>query len=139
MIIVDTHVVSEPMKTKPHPAVRTWLDRQAPETLFLTTINLAELLTGMAVLPAGKRRRGMQAAFEALLRETFESRILPFDEAAARAHSPLRAHARAQGRSVSVADGYIATIASVHGFAVATRDGQPFAAFGVAVIDPWTA
>jgi hypothetical protein len=56
MIILDTNLVCEPLKPKPDAAVLAWLDRQAPETLNLTTITLAELQAGIEILPAGKRR-----------------------------------------------------------------------------------
>ena len=56
MIILDTNVVSEPLKPAPNPAVMDWLNAQEPETLYLTTINLAELLAGVELLPAGRRK-----------------------------------------------------------------------------------
>ena len=62
MIILDTNLVCEPLKPKPHAAVLAWLDRQAPETLYLTTITLAELQAGIEVLPVGKRRKALQSA-----------------------------------------------------------------------------
>ncbi len=56
MIILDTNVVSEPLKPMPSPVVLNWLDQQDPQTLFLTTISLAELLAGVEILPTGRRK-----------------------------------------------------------------------------------
>lgn len=137
MIILDTNVVSEPMKADGAQSVVKWLDSQAAETLYLTAVNLAELLVGVETMPAGKRREGVGAALAALISKLFGARILPFDEDAARAYATLVARARAKGVALSVADAQIAAIATVRGFAVATRDTAPFAAAGVPIIDPW--
>jgi hypothetical protein len=137
MIIVDTNVVSEPMRANGDPAVRAWLDRQVAESLYLTATILSELLLGIEILPHGKRKEGLAATFAELVDALFESRILPFDQQAAKVYAPLVGRARADGRAISVSDGQIAAIAIVHGFAVATRDTAPFEAAGVAVIDPW--
>jgi toxin FitB len=137
MIILDTNVVSEPMKAQGDPAVTAWLDRQAADTLYLTATSLSELLVGIEILPAGKRKEGLNRALADLLGKLFGSRILPFDEAAAVAYAALVVRARTGGHIVSVGDGQIAAIATVHGFTVATRDTMPFASVGVPVINPW--
>ncbi|MGD0762785.1 MAG: type II toxin-antitoxin system VapC family toxin [Roseiarcus sp.] len=137
MIILDTNVVSEPMKVNADPAVAAWLDRQAAETLYLTAVSLAELLVGVETMPAGKRREGVGAALGELLSRLFGARILPFDENAARAYATLVARARANGCALSAADAEIAAIATVKGFTVATRDTAPFVAAGVPIVDPW--
>ncbi len=136
MIILDTNVVSEPMKAHANPAVAAWLDRQAAETLYLTAVNLAELLVGVETMPAGKRSEGVGADLAALISRLFGARVLPFDEDAARTYASLVARARAKGVALSVADAQIAAIATSRGFAVATRDTAPFVAAGVPVIDP---
>lgn len=137
MIILDTNVVSEPMKRGGNPAVQAWLDQQAAETLYLTAVSLSELMVGVAILPDGRRKEGLDGALNELLARLFGSRILAFDQRAAVAYAPLVCRARAGGRIISVADGQIAAIAAVHGFTVATRDTAPFAAAGVPVINPW--
>ncbi len=139
MIVLDTNVISEPLKPNANPAVQAWLDRQAAETLYLTSTSLSELLVGVALLPDGKRKAGLDVALSELLTNLFASRILAFDQRAAMAYAPLVGRARAAGRDISVADGQIAAIASVHGFTVATRDTAPFVAAGVPVINPWEA
>jgi len=137
MIVLDTNVVSEPMKPNGNPAVQTWLDRQVAETLYLTATSLSELLVGIEILPDSKRKEGLDAALSELLVSLFGSRILPFDQRAAMAYAPLVGRARSGGHLISVADGQIAAIASVHEFTVATRNTAPFVAAGVPIINPW--
>ena len=136
MIVLDTNVISEAIKVEGNPAVLAWLDRQVANTLFLTSVTLAELLVGVEILPPGRRRDSLAAALDGAV-SLFGSNILPFDRPAAVAYAPLIARARANGGAISLADGQIAAIAVVRGFAVATRDTAPFVAGGVPVIDPW--
>jgi predicted nucleic acid-binding protein len=138
MIILDTNVISEPMRALADPVVIDWLDAQVPETLFLTSVNLGEILIGIAMLPSGKRRRGMEQAARALQEKLFAGRFLSFDREAAIAFALLGSRAAAKGFAISVADCQIAAIAAVHEFAVATRDTKPFVAAGIRVINPWT-
>jgi len=137
MIVLDTNVISEPLEPLADPAVLRWLDSQAPETLYLTATNLSEILIGIALLPVGKRKRGMELAMQSLLTNLFAGRFLSFDREAAIAFALLGSRAAAKGYSISVADCQIAAIAAVHGFAVATRDTAPFLAAGVPVFNPW--
>jgi predicted nucleic acid-binding protein len=136
---LDTNVVSETMRRNPDPRVVEWLDARVVETLYLSTVSLAELLFGIASLPDGRRRTEMGLVFDARLTVLFADRVLPFDVAAARSYAAIMSGARALGRPLAVADGQIAATAMVHGFAVASRDVVPFQAAGVTVIDPWTA
>ncbi|SFI34957.1 hypothetical protein SAMN05216304_102371 [Bosea sp. OK403] len=138
MILLDTNVVSEPLKANPDPAVLRWLDAQAIETLCLSTIGLAELLFGIAALPDGRRRSQLQTRLERDVLPLFEGRILAFDIAAASAYAFLRAKARADGKAIATVDGYIASIAVANRLTVATRDTSPFEAAGVPIINPWT-
>ena len=139
MIILDTNVVSEPMRREGDPSVQAWLDGQVAETLYLTAINLSELLVGVDLLQDGKRKQSLARALGELLDGLFGSRILPFDREAALVYAGIVGRARAAGKSISVADGQIAAIAAVHGFTVATRDTAPFVSSGVPVINPWAA
>ncbi len=138
MILLDTNVVSEAMKPEPDPAVRDWLDEQAAETLYLSSVTIAELLFGIGSLPKGKRRDRLATAVDGVL-ALFEGRLLPFDTDAARNYADLAVKARAAGKGFPAPDGYIAAIAAAHGFAVASRDTSAFNAAGLAVIDPWVA
>lgn len=137
MIILDTNVVAEPMRLNGSPIVKAWLDAQAAETLYLTATSLSELLVGIEFLPDGKRKEALGGKLSEVMMRLFKARILPFDEQAAMVYAHLVDRSRASGRAISVADGQIAAIAKVHGFAVATRDVAPFIAAGVPVINPW--
>lgn len=137
MIILDTNVISEPMKPHANPVVVAWLDQQVAETLYMTATSLAELRVGIERMPDGQRKEGLAAAVTEIVERLFGDRVLPFDQQAAMAYAPLVTRARIGGRIISVADGQIAAIAAVHGFAVATRDTGPFVASGVTVINPW--
>jgi predicted nucleic acid-binding protein len=137
LIILDTNVVSEAMRPNCAPAVRSWLERQPVELLHLTVTSLAELLLGIELLPAGRRKESLRSDLERLLNLYFESRILAYDEGAAMLYARAIASARTQGLAISIADGQIAAIALVHGYAVATRDTGPFKAAGVQSINPW--
>lgn len=138
MIVLDTHVVSEAMKPGPNAAVLAWLDEQAAETLYLSSVTLAELLFGIGALPAGRRKNALAQTLDGLL-ELFRGRVLGFDTDAARHYAELAVAARAAGKGFSTPDGYIAAIAAAHGFSVATRDVAPFRAAGIKVINPWEA
>lgn len=137
MIILDTNVISEPLRPGPDQRVIAWLDAQAPATLHLTTISLAELRYGIAVLPAGARHRRLDDRFENEVLPVFAGRILPFDEDATAEYAELRATARAAGRAIGDLDALIAGIARAAGFAVASRDIAPFEAAGVRVVNPF--
>ena len=138
MIVLDISVVSEAMKAAPNPAVLAWLDEQAAETLYLSSVTLAELLFGMGALPAGRRKDALAQTLDGLLR-LFENRILAFDTDAARNYGELAVKARAAGKGFPTPDGYIAAIANACGFTVATRDVAPFQAAGLTIINPWEA
>ncbi|KAF1046278.1 type II toxin-antitoxin system VapC family toxin [Xylophilus sp.] len=138
MIVLDTNVVSEAMRSQPHAAVRAWLNAQAVETLFLSSVTLAELLFGIRAMPDGKRRNLLDQALMEML-ALFGQRVLPFDSDAARSYAELAVTARSRGLGFPIADGYIAAIAASRDFIVASRDTSPYRAAGVAVINPWEA
>jgi len=110
---------------------------QVLETLFLSAITVAELRAGLALLPAGKRRAGLQESLESRELPLFCGRVPPFDLGCTQAHADLMAKARASGLAIASADGHIAAIALAKDLAVATRDVGPFKAVGASVIDPW--
>ena len=139
MIVLDTNVVSEFMRDHPQPEVLAWLDQQQAHTLFVTAVTEAEVRSGVALLPSGRRRRGLAAAAERAFGVLFAERILPFDSAAARAYAAIAADRRAAGRPISQADCQIAAIARSRGAGVATRDVADFAGCGVEVLNPWLA
>ena len=139
MILLDTNVVSEPLRAAPDTRVIAWIDTQPLETLFLSAVTVAELRAGVALLPTGKRRAGLQESLETRVLPLFAGRVLPFELGCTQAYAELMSRARASGLSIASADGYIAAIAAANGLAVATRDTGPFEAAGVIVINPWKA
>lgn len=139
MILLDTNVVSEPLRSAPETRVVDWIDAQMLETLYLSAITVAELRGGVALLPSGKRRTGLHESLERRVLPLFASRILSFDLLCTQAYAKLIAKTQKAGVAISAADGYIAAIAAANGLTVATRDAAPFEAAGVTVINPWVA
>ncbi|MFM2282209.1 MAG: hypothetical protein RLZZ444_4440 [Pseudomonadota bacterium] len=137
MIVVDTNVISEPMRSRPDTKVQAWLNNQALSTLFLTSVSQAELMVGVEMLPDGQRKRTMASEMDALLESMFRARILPFTSDAAKIYAIAVASARKAGFNTGIADGQIASIAIANGFSVATRDQAAFEALGATVINPW--
>jgi hypothetical protein len=139
MILLDTNVLSEPLRRAPEPRVIEWIDAQPMETLFVSAITVAEMRAGVALLPAGRRRAALHNSLEKQVLPLFAGRVLPFDMACTPAYAALMAKARDAGRAIQAADGCIAAIAATHGLAVATRDTSPYEAAGTTVINPWLA
>jgi predicted nucleic acid-binding protein len=139
MILLDTNVLSEPMRASPDAAVTQWLDMQPMETLYVSVVTLAEMRAGIARLPAGKRRNWLHEQLENKLLPPFAGRILPLDAPATEHYAELMGKAEHKGMKIHLADGYIAAIAAARKFAVATRDVTPFLAASLTGINPWKA
>jgi toxin FitB len=139
MILIDTNVISEPWRPAPDPRTLAWIDAQAIETLYLSTITVAELRFGIAVLPSGKRRTTLHDRLERDVLPLFSERILPFDLDCSQAYADLMARAKIAGKAIGKADAYIAATAAARGLTVATRDTRPFEAAGLDVLNPWEA
>lgn len=137
MILLDTNVVSEPLRPAPHEGVIAWMDAQPLETLFLSAMTVAELRAGVALLPAGKRRDALHETLEKRVFAVFAGRVLPFDLACTDAYARVLVTSRQAGKGIETADACIAAVALANGLAVATRDTRPFEAAGVTVINPW--
>lgn len=138
MIILDTNVLSALMREAPEAAVVEWLDRQPAESVWITSITLFEARLGLALLPKGKRQRALQSAFERLLAEDLENRILDFDAAAAIEAASLAAERQRAGRPVDMRDTQIAGIAVARRATLATRNVKHFRDLKVPVVDPWS-
>lgn len=137
MIILDTNVVSEIARPDMDIRVKNWLSSQPLQNLFTTAVTLAETAFGIEIMPEGQRKAVLRKRTSEIFHDAFPSRILPFDETAARAYGTIVASARTNGRAILMADGQIAAIAQSHHFTVATRDTAPFEAAGVPVVNPW--
>ena len=137
MILLDTNVISEPLRRVPEARVINWLDAQSLETLYVSAITVAELRFGVASLPVGKRRDKLQASIENQILPLFSGCVRPFDMDCTTAYAELMAKAKSTGLAITAADGHIAAIAAANRFSIATRDVSPFQAAGVNVINPW--
>ena len=136
MIVLDTNVVSEPLKSQPSSKVMEWLDNQAAETLFLTAVTRAELRFGVLKLPDGKRKSALAIHIDRVL-ELFTDRMLNFDAAAADQLALIAARCEKTGKRAVAPDAYIAACAAARGFSVATRNASHFEHSGVRIINPW--
>jgi predicted nucleic acid-binding protein len=137
MIVLDTNVLSEMMRAHPNTAVAEWMRRQRQQQLFTTAVTQGEILYGLRILPDGKRKQGLYAAAEALFREDFKGRVLPFDRGAALVYAETVAARRPLGRPISQFDGQIAGICRVHKAVLATRNLENFVSCGIRVLDAW--
>jgi toxin FitB len=139
MIILDTNVLGALMRTVPDAPVVAWLDRQPAESVWITSITLFEARFGLALLPSGRRRQTLEAAFARLLKEDLENRVLDFDSAAATEAASLAAARQKSGRPVDLRDTQIAGIALARRATLATRNVRHFADLKISIVDPWAA
>jgi len=137
MIVLDTNVLSALMRKAPEVPVVTWLDRQPAESVWITSITLFEARLGLALLPKGRRQRGLEVAFGLLLEQDLENRVLDFDSAAATEAASLAAERQKAGRPVDMRDTQIAGIALARRATLATRNVRHFADLKVPVVNPW--
>jgi predicted nucleic acid-binding protein len=135
MIILDSDVLSDAMRAD--IALLSWLDRQPATSIWTTTITIFEVRFGLAIMPVGKRRKERQAAFERIIEETLERRVLAFDQLAAEAAAALMEVRHRAGRRKEARDTMIAGIALAHRATLATRNVRHFDDISVPVVDPW--
>ena len=138
-MILDTNIISEMMRPKPTASVMHWLNQQDASELFVSTVTVGEIMHGLEALPAGQRRRRLEAGFERLIREAFDTRLLIFDEDVARHYGRLMAAQRKMGKPLSALDAQIAATALAHRMAIATRNVKDFADSGLAITNPFYA
>jgi hypothetical protein len=139
VILLDTNVLSVLMRPEADRAAMAWLDRQPPESMWTTSITVFEIRMGLEILVMSRRRRSLEDAFDQVLAEDLEGRVVPFDESAAQAAGRIAAERRKIGRSVEIRDLQIAGIAIARKAAIATRNTRHFEGLGLELIDPWTA
>ena len=137
MIILDTNVVSELMRSAPERMAVQWFNGQAAEDLHVTAVTMAEILYGIELISSSRRRDVVRAAAEKMFGDVFADRILTFEDRAARAFSQIVSSRRRQAKSMSGADAQIAAIARVHGATLATRNTYVFEGCGVKLVNPW--
>ena len=139
MIVIDTNVLSALMRELPERPVVDWLDRQAAESIWITSITLFEARLGLALLPKGRRRKALESAFDKLLVEDLEGRVLDFDQPAAEAAAQLAAGRQRAGHTIDMRDTQIAGIVIARRAELATRNVRHFSDLNVDVINPWDA
>ena len=137
MILLDTNVLSALMQARPDPVVIAWLDLQAPESIWTTAVTVFEIRFGIELLPSSRRRKALEAAFDAMLHDDLGSRIAAFDSAAAEEAARLAARRQRRGRPVDLRDTQIAGIALARRAALATRNVRHFDGLHVNVMSPW--
>ena len=138
MILLDTNVISEMMRVRPNPAVLAWLDKQPQEELWTASVVLAELLSGIEIMPAGRKQKALREAVEEMIAVDFRGQVLNFDLRAARQYGQILSQRRKIGRPIREFDAQIAAIANVHGAILATQNVNDFDACGLTLIDPWS-
>jgi hypothetical protein len=136
-IVVDTNVLSELLRNVPAQPVLDWFAGRRRSELFVSAVTHAEMITGAAALPAGKRRLALERALAGVFGEDFAGRILPFDEAAVPHYAAVQVARRRSGRPISQFDCQIAAIALANGMQLATRNTADFEGCGLALVDPW--
>jgi toxin FitB len=136
--ILDTNVLSEIMAPSPSEAALKWIkNRRLADKIVITSITVAEILYGIELLAAGRRRDKLRAEAEAMFAEDFAGDILAFDEPAARSFSRIASDRRKRGRPIAEMDAQIAAITYVHGAALATRNTADFEGCGIRLANPW--
>jgi predicted nucleic acid-binding protein len=139
MIVLDTNVLSEALRSLPDPSVLSWLANQPRASLFTTTVTRGEVLYGIRLLSDGKRRRGLWDAAQRIFSEDFAGQVLSFDSEAADMYAEIAASRRTTGKPISQFDAMIAAMARSRGATLATRNVNDFEDCGVDVVNPWTA
>jgi predicted nucleic acid-binding protein len=138
MFVLDTNILSAMMQLGRVPEVAAWMAQQDEDRLFTTAISHAEIFSGLAIMPNGRRRRQLETTAREMFEE-FGERVLAFDTEAANAYADLYAIRRQTGRPVAPLDLMIASIARAHGASMVSRDIAGFEGCGLAVINPWEA
>ncbi len=137
MIILDTNVLSELMRSSPAPQVVQWVQNHRSAELFTTSITQAEIFYGIELMAGGKRRQALLETAEAMFAEDFVGRVLPFDGDAARSFAAIAARRRASGKPISNSDAQIGAIVHLRGATLATRNLADFEGCGIRLVSPW--
>lgn len=136
-VLLDTNVLSEPMRARPDSRVLLWLHELDEDRAFMSVVSLAEIRRGVALLDPGRRRDALSHWLEHHLPERFEGRLLQVDAATALAWGDVMAGAKRAGRGLSSMDGLLAATALAHDLTLATRNIKDFEGLGIRLIDPW--
>ena len=132
MYLLDTNVVSELRKPRPHGAVLAWLKAVDDAQLFVSTVTLGEIQAGMELTREQDAPKAQ--AIEAWLEQVASAyNVLPMDAAAFR-HWARLMHRKSD---TLYEDAMIAATARANGLTVVSRNVADFKALGLEVIDPF--
>jgi predicted nucleic acid-binding protein len=135
--LLDTNVISELRKPRCHPSVKAWSDAQAPESLHLSTITIAEIRFGIELQADPAFRAELTAWLDQTLRPWFDARILAVDEEVILEWRRMVARGKRVGHTFSQPDLLLAATAVVHELVVVTRNVEDFRLAEIALLDPW--
>lgn len=136
--LLDTNVLSELMRQRPDTDVLDWFAQHAHAAMRISSVTQAEILTGIALLPAGKRRMALALAAEQMFAQDFAGHCHVFDTAAAKNHALIVSARTRQGHPISTEDAQIAAIALAAGLTVVTRNTKDFEKIdGLTLVNPW--
>jgi hypothetical protein len=135
--LLDTNVLSEPLRPEPHPNVIAWLDATDEDRLYISVILIAELSHGISLLREGKKRRRLEDWLNHALRERFINRIIDLDQETAAIWGDVMAKARFNGWFLSPMDGFLAATALRHSLILVSRNEKDFIRTGVTLLNPW--
>ena len=139
MILLDTNVISEMMRLRPNHAVVAWLDKHPIEELWTASVVLAELLTGIELMSAGRKQRALRETVEGMIAEDFRGQVLKFDLPAARSYGLILSSRKQIGRPIREMDALIAATAHANGATLATRNTTNYEDCGIRLVNPWEA
>ena len=135
--LLDTNVVSEPVRPRPDAAVIRWLAEADEDRLYLSVLTLSEIAQGVETMPEGRRKAALQAWLEGELPGRFQSRLLAVDQAVAFAWGKLMGRAAKKGIALGVMDGFFAATALVFDLTLVTRNVPHFEKLEIKLLNPW--
>jgi tRNA(fMet)-specific endonuclease VapC len=133
--LLDTNIVSEPLRPAPHPKVLARLKRHQDE-LAIASVVWHELRFGCQRLPASAKRTTIERYLDEVVAVSMP--IIPYDQAAAEWHAAERARLTQLGKTPPFADGQIGAIAQVHGMILVTLNPKDYAAFAAVKVEDWS-
>ena len=136
MFLLDTNVASEATKFSPLPAVMNWVAAQAPASLHISVVSLAEVRYGIELRAEGQRRRALEAWYPKMV-ATFHDRVIPIDRDIAELWGDLRRRTDLARRTIPIMDAFLAATAQVRGLTLVTRNVRDFETWGGPLLNPW--
>ena len=136
--LLDTNVVSEPLKPRPNAGVMNWLAAADEDTVFISVVTITELRYGIQRLDQGRRRQRLNDWLEGEFHDRFAGRMVPVNEDVADACGRIVAYRESTGRPIETRDAYIAATAEVYGMTLVTRNAEDFKSAVGSILTPWS-